>query len=265
LGSLVDAAVRVERLVTDLVNAVGGCGLTAEPGAAVAYGQRLRVSSPDGALLGHLVAYWGEKGPCVAFNQLRADVPTETRQRLVAAAKAAVVSAQEEPPPAQPVRPAKPVEAPSPPRRRSVEIWVDGSFVRDKRRVAVGWAFMVREGGQEVHRASGTDVPPGTEKHWNVAGEVVSVLKALEWCRAEGVTHASIHHDYEGLSAWPTRRWKAKTELTKAYVREVAASGVQVKWHWVPSHSGSKHNESVDKLARDAALAALDGRQHPDL
>jgi ribonuclease HI len=33
----------------------------------------------------------------------------------------------------------------------------------------------------------------------------------------------------------------------------------------VRSHAGAKHNEAVDKLARDAALTALDGRQHPDL
>jgi len=251
-------AERVAQLVLVIVDALREAGLSAEPGPAVQWGQKVVVATSDGVRLGNLIAYWGEKGPRVTFNELRPELSAAQRHAVRKAAETAVASVGGDL--GHPGGGVLPPAAPG-----TVEIWVDGSYVSREPHVAVGWAFIARKDGEELHRASGSDIPPGAEKHWNVAGEIVAVLKALEWCEAEGITQVAIYHDYESLPFWPTGRWRAKTDLTRSYAREVAASGIRIEWHWVRSHAGAKHNEAVDKLARDAALTALDGRQHPDL
>src|SRR5205807_10412030 len=79
----------------------------------------------------------------------------------------------------------------------------------------------------------------------------------LSWCREHGIDRVSVYHDYEGLEAWVTGRWQARNPFTAAYACWVRESGVVVCWQKVRAHSGRARNEQVDRLARQAAEAAL--------
>lgn len=144
----------------------------------------------------------------------------------------------------------------SPCSSASVDIWVDGSCIHnDGDDMQLGWAYLIREGDQELHRASGNDIPPEAWQHRNVAGEIQAVLKALDWCHAHGISRATIYYDYQGLEEWVNGSWRAKTPFTQAYVKAVKAQDMDLRWEKVLAHSGEPLNEVVDQLARDAARA----------
>ena len=139
---------------------------------------------------------------------------------------------------------------------------VDGSCLPNSNgRLNFGWAYVILDGGKELHRASGHDVPAEARRHRNVAGEIQAVLQALEWCRARGIAAAEIHFDYQGLASWVNGRWKTRTSFTQAYAERVRALGMTLTWHKVQAHSGEPHNELVDQLAREAAQSAPDNHK----
>jgi ribonuclease HI len=113
--------------------------------------------------------------------------------------------------------------------------------------------------GRELYRATGTDVPAEARSRRNVAGEILAVRHGLSWCREQGIARVSVYYDYEGLEAWVTGRWQARNPFTAAYACWVRESGVVVGWQKVRAHSGRARNEQVDRLARQAAEAALSG------
>ena len=138
----------------------------------------------------------------------------------------------------------------------AVDIWVDGSCIHNGGDdMQLGWGYLIRDGERELHRASGNDIPEEARQHRNVAGEIQAVLKALDWCHAQGISSATIYYDYQGLSEWVKGFWKAKTPFTQAYISTVHAHGMDLRWEKVLAHSGEEFNEIVDKLAREAARA----------
>ena len=136
----------------------------------------------------------------------------------------------------------------------SVDIWVDGSCIHNNGDdLQLGWAYLILDGDRELHRDSGNDIPEEARSQRNVAGEIQAVLKALDWCQANGISRATIYHDYQGLAAWVEGDWKAKTPFTQSYVSTVQAHGMDLRWEKVLAHSGEKFNEIVDQLAQKAA------------
>jgi len=144
------------------------------------------------------------------------------------------------------------------PTNDAIHVWVDGSCLPNGHgRLLFGWAYVILDGQRELHRASGNDVPVEARRHRNVAGEIQAVLRALEWCREQGIATAAIHFDYEGLASWVEGTWKTRTPFTRAYAERVRALGMTLTWHKVQAHSGAMYNELVDQLAREAARSAL--------
>lgn len=133
--------------------------------------------------------------------------------------------------------------------------WVDGACVpAADGSLHIGWAFLVYVDGQELHRDSGSDVPPDAYRHRNVAGEIMAIRKAIAWCQLKRIKEITIHYDYQGLESWVTGDWKVKTPFTQDYAHIVQSSGLTIHWVKVKAHSGELGNEIVDKLARGAAV-----------
>ncbi len=218
-------------------------------GDAVPYGQKVSVLTDHGATLGSLICYWGKKGPKVTRHELQRAAGT-SGQRLEEAVDAAIRRATGA------LDLAAGSAAPEH-DQAGVQVWVDGSFIKKGSRIACGWGLAILRDGQEIHRASGSEVAEGFEAQWNIAGEVTAVLRALDWCRENGIRAVAIYHDYEGLAKWPLGQWKARNPYTQAYARAVRESGIGVDWRKVRAHSGESRNDLVDGLAREAAEAAL--------
>ncbi len=137
----------------------------------------------------------------------------------------------------------------------TTSIWVDGScFPQSDGSLRIGWGLLVKQDGQEVYRGKGNDIPPEAIEHRNVAGEIFGILKALEWCLAQGIAEVTLYFDYQGLESWATGTWRAKFPFTQYYARTVKASDITIHWIKVKSHSGIPENEIVDQLAKEGAM-----------
>lgn len=135
-----------------------------------------------------------------------------------------------------------------------IEIWVDGScFPQANGSLRLGWGLLVKKNGKEIHRDKGNDIPQAAIAHRNVAGEILAILKAIQWCQSQGITELTIYYDYQGLESWATGVWRAKLPFTQAYAHTLKESGLTIHWVKVKAHSGNPENEIVDQLAKEAA------------
>ncbi|MDH5698529.1 MAG: ribonuclease H family protein [Nitrospirota bacterium] len=136
----------------------------------------------------------------------------------------------------------------------SIEVWVDGScFPQGDGSLRLGWGLLVKKNGAEIHRDKGNDIPEAAMNHRNVAGEILAILKAIQWCQSEEITEMTIYFDYQGLESWATGSWRAKLPFTQAYAQAVNESGLTIHWVKVKSHSGDPENDLVDQLAKEGA------------
>ena len=141
-------------------------------------------------------------------------------------------------------------------------IWVDGScFPQRDGSLRIGWGLLIKQDGEEVYRARGNDIPPEAVEHRNVAGEIFGILKALEWCKEQGIAEVTLYFDYQGLESWPTGVWRAKLPFTQLYAQAVNASGITIHWSKVKAHSGIPENEIVDQLAKEGAMGQKMGNE----
>ena len=139
--------------------------------------------------------------------------------------------------------------------RNIVDIWVDGSCMPSPDgSLRLGWAYLACQEGEEIHRERGNDIPSSAHQHRNVAGEIMAVRKAIDWCQTQHITNIRIHYDYQGLASWPTHAWKRNTPFTQDYAEKVRSSGIAIEWIKVKAHSGDPNNELVDQEAKKAAL-----------
>ena len=139
-----------------------------------------------------------------------------------------------------------------------IEIWVDGScFPQANGSLRLGWGLLIKKNGVEIHRDKGNDIPQAAVDHRNVAGEILAILKALQWCQSHGITEMTIYYDYQGLESWVTGAWRAKLPFTQSYVHSVKESNMLIHWIKVRAHSGNPENEIVDQLAKKAAQEGL--------
>ncbi len=129
------------------------------------------------------------------------------------------------------------------------EIYVDGSFING----ATGYGAVVLENGKVVDELSGAVDASEVNETRQVAGELVAVKKALNWCCEHSVDEVSIYYDYLGIEKWATRQWKTNQPLTKDYARFVAECPIKIHWHKVDSHTGNRWNDRADSLAKQGA------------
>ena len=129
------------------------------------------------------------------------------------------------------------------------EIYVDGSFING----ATGYGAVVLENGKVVDELSGAVDASEVNETRQVAGELVAVKEALNWCREHSVDEVSIYYDYLGIEKWATRQWKTNQPLTKDYARFVSECPIKIHWHKVDSHTGNRWNDRADALAKQGA------------
>ncbi len=129
------------------------------------------------------------------------------------------------------------------------EIYVDGSFING----ATGYGAVVLDNGKVVDELLGTVDASEVNETRQVAGELVAVKKALNWCCEHSVDEVSIYYDYLGIEKWATRQWKTNQPLTKDYARFVAECPIKIHWHKVDSHTGNRWNDRADALAKQGA------------
>ncbi|MGL6184795.1 MAG: RNase H family protein [Clostridium chrysemydis] len=134
---------------------------------------------------------------------------------------------------------------------KTVIAYVDGSFDKDKKLCGSGVVFLNEIGDDRPI----TTIDFATEDKynmWNIQGECEACIKAIEVAIDKDCSEIHIYHDYQGISSWVERTWKAKNEYTQGYVRrfDELNEKIKVKFVKVKGHSKDKWNDEADKLAR---------------
>ncbi len=144
----------------------------------------------------------------------------------------------------------------------AVEVFTDGACLGNPG--PGGWAALLRYKTVEKCISGG-------ERHTtNNRMEMMAAIRALETLRRASTVHLTTDSQYlkQGIEQWLSR-WLANGWRTtdKKPVKNqdlwqrlaAAAAAHRIEWHWTRGHSGHAENEQVDKLARDAAIAAAAG------
>ena len=130
-----------------------------------------------------------------------------------------------------------------------VVAYVDGSF--DVETFTYAYGVVILNNGRETHLSDvGNDAELAQMR--NVAGELMGAMAAMEYARDNGVEEMTIVHDYEGISQWPTGRWKCNKRGTQEYKKfyDEISESVKIKFKKCEGHSGNYYNDLADALAK---------------
>lgn len=140
-----------------------------------------------------------------------------------------------------------------------LKVYTDGSF--NSKSQTVGWAYiLVNEYGRICHEEQGYSIDPKIVSMHNYSGELLAAWYAITDIIGNRVsykdtTEVTIYHDYEGVGAWPTGKYKKPgNDFSKWYRNQMIAAGemIDIDYVWVKGHSGDVYNDRVDKMAKKA-------------
>lgn len=129
--------------------------------------------------------------------------------------------------------------------------YVDGSFDKDKKLCGSGVVFLKSlddETPLDILSFSTMD----KYNMWNIQGECESCLVAIQRAIKMKYKRIDIYYDYQGISSWALREWKAKNDYTQKYVERFNELNkfIEVEFHKVKGHSKDKWNDEADRLAK---------------
>jgi ribonuclease HI len=147
----------------------------------------------------------------------------------------------------------------SPTVQHPVEVFTDGACLGNPG--PGGWAALLR------YKTVEKCISGGERDTTNNRMELMAAIRALESLRRASTVHLTTDSQYvkqgieQWLSRWITNGWRTsdKKPVKNQDLWErlaTAAAMHKIQWRWTRGHSGHPENEQVDKLARDAAIAA---------
>lgn len=135
-----------------------------------------------------------------------------------------------------------------------VTIYTDGAC--DPNPGPGGWAALLIAKGKE-HVISGSE-----SETTNNRMELTAAIQALNTLQGRSRIEFYTDSEYlkkgitEWMANWRARNWRRKggklANVDLWQTLDKAIQEHQIKWHWVRGHSGDRHNQRVDLLARKA-------------
>lgn len=129
-----------------------------------------------------------------------------------------------------------------------IEIYVDGSFKNNK----TGYGAIILKNGKLIKEFSGIVEQSDVKGTSQIAGELESVIVALDWCMKNNINFVKIYYDLENTEKWATGEYKARNPVSQRYVEILHRCNIKIDWQKVSAHSANQWNEYVDKLAKKA-------------
>jgi ribonuclease HI len=94
--------------------------------------------------------------------------------------------------------------------------YVDGSYNIKSKIYGYGVVLLLPNG--DIEKLFGSGESDNAVAMRNVAGELKGAILAMQYAVNNHYKKLTIYHDYEGISKWAKKEWKANLEATKAYV-----------------------------------------------
>lgn len=133
-----------------------------------------------------------------------------------------------------------------------VTVYVDGSYDADRKVYGYSCVILSRTG--EVSSFYGAGNNQESAELRNVAGEMLAAMSAVRYAIKNGFRSVKICYDYYGIEYWATKKWEAKTNLTRKYANAMAewSKIITISFQKVAAHTNIKYNEMADRLAKKA-------------
>lgn len=150
---------------------------------------------------------------------------------------------------------------------KQLDIYSDGSFSSDSQR-CMG-AYVILDGDQLLCAQRINVVKEAYKESWQIAGELFSVIFAMNKCVGNFGEDIKIvlHYDYIGIEKYVhgDKPWAAKKLVTKLYAMSFeqfrkSHPRVIIEFRKVKAHSGIYWNEIVDALANDRIPNKCEGK-----
>lgn len=128
--------------------------------------------------------------------------------------------------------------------------YVDGSF--NGKEYGCGGLIFDQDGNKFEFSFKGSDKDFVDLE--NVAGEILSAKRAIEFCISSNMKEIKICHDYLGVANWCNGNWGAKkigTKLYQDYYNSVK-NHINISFEKVDAHSNDEYNDVADSLSRKA-------------
>ncbi len=143
---------------------------------------------------------------------------------------------------------------------KKVEIFTDGACKGNPG--PGGWGALLRTGKHEKELVG--SAPDTTNNRMEMTAVLEALNALIEPC--EITLHTDSRYVIDGMTKWidgwqrkgwinASRQPVRNADLWHALIE--AAKRHTIHWEWVRGHNGHPENERVDKLASDAALAAV--------
>lgn len=141
-----------------------------------------------------------------------------------------------------------------------IQLWTDGSGTSSG---PIGWAWVL------VHEPTGTmrEGHGGGLEGTNNRAELYAVIKGFEALKRPCAVTVHTDSEYVGkafpqgwIARWKRKQWRGVKNPDLWQMLDKLVQVHDVRWRWVPGHSGVALNESCDKRAgecRRAIKAAL--------
>lgn len=127
--------------------------------------------------------------------------------------------------------------------------YVDGSYNIHTTEFGSGVVMFVA--GKELHFSQGfSDSELAAMR--NVAGEIKAAEIAMNFAFNNNISELYIYHDYEGISKWCLKEWKAGKAGTIHYQQlyDRISQSVKINFVKVKGHSNDTYNDIADQLAK---------------
>lgn len=143
-----------------------------------------------------------------------------------------------------------------------LRVYVDGSYSKEYQVYSYG-CVLLNEKLDKIQYLSGSGNDKNLVDLWNVAGELLGAIKAIEFAYENKYDKVLIYHDYEGIAKWAIGEWKAKKNGTKTYFEFIKEykDKIKIEFSKVKAHSGVYYNEEADRLAKEAFLTYVNSLQ----
>lgn len=128
--------------------------------------------------------------------------------------------------------------------------YVDGSYIDN----IYGSGVVLIKDNEIIHTISQAGENVEMLSMWNVSGEIMASMLAIQYAVKNNYNKITIYYDYEGIEKWANHKWKAKKKGTIAYQNFIDKyrNKIIIGFTKVKAHSNNEYNDMADKLAKDS-------------